>query len=166
MNLIGIDLGIHKISLACFTGDQLVWADTHGVPPEQCRSLQLRELAAFAHDITHMHGAESVWVEDTIIGNNRKYSIQLAQVMGAVLASLGAQHLHQGTDVRVVDNRVWKKAVVGAGHASKDQIKDYIHVTYPAYAPLCGEDQDLYDATCVGLYGLSIIERAKSLQLG
>jgi Holliday junction resolvasome RuvABC endonuclease subunit len=165
MNLIGIDLGVHKIALACFTNDALVWADAHEAPREQARDLQLRELASFASEIATLHGAESVWIEDTIIGNNRKYSIGLAQSMGAVLSAMAQLRLSQGLDTRVVDNKTWKKDVVGSGNADKTAIKHYIDVTHPSYAPLCGADEDLYDAACVGLYGLATMERASHLDL-
>jgi Holliday junction resolvasome RuvABC endonuclease subunit len=165
VNLIGIDLGVHKIALALFIDAHLVQAYAHEAAPDLPRDLQLGELASFAHDLAHMHGAESVWIEDTIIGNNRKYSIQLSQVMGAVLGRLSHLRLTQALDVQLVDNRVWKKHVVGSGHANKEQVRNYIEVTHGAYAPLCGDDQDLYDAACVGLYGLSITQRAADLHL-
>ena len=165
MRLLGIDLGIRKIAITCHADDVLVWADVHDTPEDMSRDLQLRELGMFAAEIAALHAAEAVWIEDTIIGNNRKYSIALAQTMGAVLASLAQLRLSIGTDVRQVDNRTWKKHVVGKGHATKEEIRDYIHVTHGAYAPLCGDDQDLYDAACVGLYGLQLTARAADLRL-
>jgi Holliday junction resolvasome RuvABC endonuclease subunit len=165
VNLLGIDLGTRKVALAVFVESELVQAYVHETPEEMARDLQLRELGGLAHDIGQLHGTDSVWIEDTIIGNNRKYSIQLGQVMGAVLAGMGHLRLSQGTDIQRVDNRVWKREVLGKGHASKDEVKDYIVVTYPAYAPLCGDDQDLYDAACIGLYGLQVTRQAGELHL-
>jgi Holliday junction resolvasome RuvABC endonuclease subunit len=165
MRLLGIDLGIRKIAITCLDDDVLVWADAHSTPEDMSRDLQLRDLGMFAQEISTLHAAEAVWIEDTIIGNNRKYSIGLAQTMGAVLAALAQSRLAQGTDVRLVDNKTWKKDVCGNGNATKDVVRDYIHVTHPAYAPLCGDDQDLYDAACVGLYGLQLTARAADLRL-
>jgi Holliday junction resolvasome RuvABC endonuclease subunit len=133
--------------------------------PHPERDQQLLELGAMAHDFALLHGADSVWVEKVIIGNNRKYSIGLAETMGAVLSDLGQVRLHNGLDIRQADNKAWKKALLGNGNATKEQIRDYIHETYPAYAPLCGDDQDLYDACCIGLYGRLILDRAAHLQL-
>jgi Holliday junction resolvasome RuvABC endonuclease subunit len=115
--------------------------------------------------VATLHRVDQVWIEDTIIGNNRKYSIKLAQVMGAVLSHLGQIRLNTGCDVRLVDNKSWKREIVGNGNSDKAAVRDYIDVTHPAYAALCGDDQDLYDAACIGLYGILICNRARGLKL-
>jgi Holliday junction resolvasome RuvABC endonuclease subunit len=163
VNIIGVDLGVRKVGLAMFSGQDLISAYAFEADSNITRDLQLGEVAGFVHDFALMHEADAVWIEDTIIGNNRKYSIRLAECKGAVMASLS--RMRPGLDVRLVDNKAWKKKVVGNGNASKDQVRDYIDVTHPAYAPLCEGDQDLYDACCVALYGLQITEQAAHLQL-
>jgi Holliday junction resolvasome RuvABC endonuclease subunit len=163
LSIVGIDLGVHKIALYCITvGEMEAWAYE---APHPHRDLQLLELGSMAHDFALLHGADTVWIEDVIIGNNRKYSIGLAQVLGAVLSDLGQVRLHNGLDIRTVDNKTWKKTLLGNGNASKEQIRDYIHGSHPVYAPLCGDDQDLYDACCIALYGRLILDRAAHLQL-
>jgi Holliday junction resolvasome RuvABC endonuclease subunit len=159
MNLAGVDLGIHKVALASFCAgvfDTQVW----NVDPDMPRALQLRELGMVVAGLRQLQGLDQLWIEDTLVGNNIKYSLQLTEVRGAVMA---AQTMD--TDVRLVNVATWKAQVIGDGHASKDAVRDYIHVTHPAYAPLCGDDQDLYDAACIGLYGLQIMERAEGLRL-
>jgi Holliday junction resolvasome RuvABC endonuclease subunit len=163
VSLVGIDLGVHKIAMYCITeGEREAWSYE---APHPHRDLQLLELGAMAHDFALLHGADTVWIEKVIIGNNRKYSIGLAETMGAVLSDLGQVRLHNGLDIRTVDNKAWKKALIGNGNASKEQIRDYIDVAQSAYAPLCGDDQDLYDACCIALYGRLIMDRATHLQL-
>lgn len=165
MNLIGIDLGIYKVALALFTEDKLshtqVYEADHDIP----RDHQLAEIGSFVSNAALLHNADSVWVEDVLAGNNIKYSLSLAETKGAVLTSLHPLRPYNGCDIRTVNVGTWKKEVIGNGNASKDQVKDYIYVTHPAYAPLCGDDQDLCDAACVGLYGLLITSGAKDLQL-
>jgi Holliday junction resolvasome RuvABC endonuclease subunit len=157
MTLMGVDLGIHKV--ACFVPggrpDAQILESSVG-----SRALQLCELSSFVHDMAGLHQVDQVWIEDTLIGNNRKYSIQLTEVRGAVMAALA---LH--ADVRLVNVATWKSQVLGDGHASKDAVRDYIHVTHPDYAALCGSNQDLYDACSISLYGLQIRERASGLRL-
>jgi Holliday junction resolvasome RuvABC endonuclease subunit len=165
VNLVGIDLGVRKIAMAVFEGDSLVNVGVHEASNTLPRDLQLLEVASYAHDYGQLHEADSIWIEDTIIGNNRRYSIRLAETKGAIMADLANLRQMNGTDVRLVDNQTWKKHVVGDGHATKETVQNYIRATHPAYAPLCGEDQDLYDAACVGLYGLTITERAGDLHL-
>lgn len=163
MSVIGIDLGVNKIACVCVTdGEQT--ADAYHVGPGP-RDVQLLELGSFAHDFAMLHGGDSVWVEEVIVGNNRKYSIGLAQTMGAVLSDLGQVRLHNGCDTRTVDNKVWKKELIGNGNASKEDVQNYITDVHSRYAPLCGDDQDLYDACCIALYGLRILDRAAAIQL-
>jgi Holliday junction resolvasome RuvABC endonuclease subunit len=159
MNLMGVDLGIHKV--ACFVLGDAPEARIHDVTGTAApRDYQLMELSRFVHDIALVHQVDQVWIEDTLVGNNVKYSIQLTEVRGAVMAALALS-----ADVRLVNVGTWKKGTVGAGNANKDSIRDYIHVSNPAYAPLCGSDQDLYDAACIALYGRQIMERASDLRL-
>ena len=166
MTLIGVDLGIHKINTAVYThGDSgltLYTVPSH-VAQTDSRPAQLWELSRFLVDLTQSYDADHVWIEDIILGNNRKYSLQLAQVLGACLAAMA---LVQGTcDVHLVDNKTWKKAVVGNGNASKEDVKNYIVESHPSYAALCEDEQDAIDAACVGLYGLTIHDRAEHLTL-
>lgn len=169
MNLVGIDLGTHKISVAAFvegdSGLTLYDARTHDADPDAPRDQVLNELGRFARDLVHTYQPSSVWVEEVIIGNNRKYSLQLAEVKGAVLSTLAMHRRNTGVDIRMVDNKTWKREVIGNGNATKDQVKDYILVTHPAYAALCGDDQDCYDAACIGLYGFTVLERSTHLRL-
>ena len=46
-----------------------------------------------------------------------------------------------------------------------EEIKNYIVDTHPPYALFCGDDQDAYDACCIALYGVTILERADRLTL-
>lgn len=162
MNVMGVDLGIRKAHIFVLLDDDRVHVAgmDMGSDCELSRAYQLLTLGGYVREVMEFWGVDQVWIEDTIIGNNRKYSLQLTEVKGAVMAALA---LH--ADVRLVDNQVWKKAVVGHGNAGKDQVRDYIHVTHGAYAPLCEGNQDLYDACCIALYGRQIMERAKDIHL-
>jgi Holliday junction resolvasome RuvABC endonuclease subunit len=157
----GIDLGTRKIAISLFIEGELVDVYVYEAGVGALRGRQLAEVASYTHDIAVGYEIDHVWIEDVIIGNNRKYSLQLAQVLGAVLSKLNSL----AVDVRLVDNKAWKKAIVGNGNATKDDVKGYIDTHHPAYALLCSADQDLYDATCVGLYGLDIVDKARHLQL-
>lgn len=165
MNLMGVDLGIRQVALAIFVEDVLVHTCVHEAPIDLSRDLQLADLGSYTQTIGTTMAVDSVWVEDTLIGNNAKYSMALAETKGAVLAALARDRLTYGTDIRTVNVGTWKKAVIGRGNAGKEDVQNYIRVTHPAYAPLCGDDQDLYDAACVGLYGRQVLARATDLTL-
>lgn len=161
--LIGIDLGVRKLALAVFYEDVLAGAAEYTSPADLPRDVQLSELGHFALGQAHLHDADSVWIEDVLLGNNAGYSLALAETKGAVMGSLS--HLRPGCDIRAVNNKTWKKEILSNGNAGKDTVRNYIHASHPAYAPLCDGDQDRYDAACVGLYGLRILARAGDLHL-
>lgn len=165
MRVLGVDLGIRKAACTAFHGETLVIAEAFESDVTLPRDIQLRAVAAFVHEHAVLGEVDSVWIEDTIIGNNRRYSIRLAETKGAVMAALAADRLQNGTDIRLVDNKTWKATVVGNGNSTKDAVRDYIHECHSAYAPLCGDDQDIYDACCIGLYGVTILDRASDLHL-
>lgn len=169
MTCFGIDLGTHKVSLAVFAegmdGLRLYDARTYDAGQGAPRDQILDELSRFVSDLAHTYHPDQVWLEDVIVGNNRKYSIQLAQVLGAVMVGLAPHRRIDGLDIRTVDNKAWKREMVGNGNADKDAVRSFIVADHPDYALVCGEDQDCYDACCIGLYGLRVTDRAQDLRL-
>lgn len=165
MKVLGVDLGIRKAAVAAFHGESLITAEAFEAENTLPRDVQLRAVGSFVREFAVLGEVDSVWIEDTIIGNNRRYSIRLAETKGAVMAALSEERLKNGVDVRLVDNKTWKKHVVGNGNADKDTVQNYIRDTRSGYAPLCGDDQDIYDAACIGLYGVTILDRAADLHL-
>lgn len=175
MNLLGVDLGTRKVSTAVFASaepgrrylstppQRLQLTESYMADAELRRAAQLYELSRFVADQALFFEVDQVWIEDVIVGNNHRYSLQLAQVLGAIMAQLCVSV--RVIDTRVVDNKVWKKEIVGNGNATKDTIRNYIVETYPDYALLCADDQDRFDACCIGLYGLQITDRASELKL-
>jgi len=152
MKLCGIDLGIKKVAISYVEDTKLVGTEAYE-SRSPMRTQQLMDLSDFVYESVHHYGAGLVVIEDTLIGNNRKYSIQLSQTMGAVLAGLGLLQSETPLDVLTVDNKKWKKGTVGNGNADKHAIRYWVDECDPAYAELCGGDQDRYDAAAVGLYG-------------
>lgn len=174
MNVLGIDLGIGKIACACYDLSRQVhlvacpWfvSTSHDhLDKATARARQLHEIGSYVHDVANAVKADHIFIESIIIGNNRKYSLDLAQTMGAVLSALHVVSAINGTRIHLVDNKAWKKRLLGNGNADKDAIRTYIDVTYPAYALLCDGDQDRYDACCIGLYGLDVLAGATDLKL-
>jgi len=169
LNIIGIDLGMHKVAMFHLFADGDLYAcdaQIYTTPESEPRDLQLRELAGMVQEWVFLHDPAFVWVEDVLVGNNHRYSLSLAETKGAVLSALGLNRMQNGTDIRTVNVKAWKKEVLGNGNATKDEVRDYIDVSHPLYAPLCDGDQDRYDAACIALYGLQVTQRADGLQLG
>jgi len=168
LKIIGVDLGIRKIAWAVWDGDILVETMAY----ESQRTLRHEQLVdlqtIFMSSAIHHHQPDHVFIEDTLIGNNRKFSIQLSQTMGAVLAGLGlvsqiSALTNHPMGVYLVHNTAWKKELLEKGNAGKELVRDYIYSRDSAYAELCGYDQDRFDAACIGYYGVVIANRAVDL---
>lgn len=152
MAIAGIDLGIAKVAISVLDGDRLHTYVRHS--DAASRGSQLFDLATYTSVILSVWEVPSVFIESTLVGNNTKYSIQLAQTMGAVLSALVSYPVYQ------VNVGTWKKEVLGNGSSKKDQVRAWLEANYPAYAVSCDGDQDSYDATCIALYGRGVLARS------
>ena len=152
MRVVGIDLGIAKVALSFVKKGTLLGTEAY-----QSHSMllthQLMDLGDYLYSEVKYFKPAYVFIEATIIGNNRKYSIRLAETMGAALCQLGLLQTEQLFDVVPVNNKSWKLHTVGDGNATKTAVRNYIDGIQEAYSGLCGDDQDRYDAAAIGLYG-------------
>ena len=90
--------------------------------------------------------ADWVYIELPVMGVNVKALRDQATVIGMIRYWLWSNDFSHS----MVDNTVWKKGVIGNGHASKEEIAAYaqrvLHI--PANYP-----QDVYDAACIAAWG-------------
>ncbi len=96
-------------------------------------------------------GVTWVYVESPVLAQfrgktNAKALRDQAQVLGVIRSFLW----RNGLDHTLVDNTVWKKGLLGNGHASKEEIAAYAQkmLGMPADLP-----QDAYDAACIAAWG-------------
>ena len=158
MIVCGVDLGGRKVAISTFVDGELTNL-SHLEVAKTTRARELREIAEYTLDITKV--ADYVFVEEPLVGRGVRASMQVSQAAGAVLAALGGG-VHEVKSA-LVPVGTWKKEVIGSGSANKDTVKDWLREAYPVYATLCGSNQDRIDATCIGLYGVQLIERADAL---
>lgn len=161
MKVMGIDCGTRKATVVIIEDNTMVYNQTFEPDESLDRAECLGILSAWVQYQARAYQPDWVWIESIIVGNNRKYSIKLAEVFGAVLSQLVLPALGIGT----VDNKQWKKALIGNGNASKEDIQTWLQLEHGSFALLCDDDQDMYDATCIALYGREIVGRADGLQL-
>ena len=91
-------------------------------------------------------GVEWFYVERPPYGVNPRATIDQACVLGAIRFILGELHMPYS----LVDPGTWKKAVLGNGHASKDDIKAW---AIRALGVPDGQEQDIYDAALIAQFG-------------
>lgn len=161
MRIMGIDLGTRKLAYAIWEDGVLVETDAYESPDDYMRHVQLMDLHDWIYEVAQNTKPDHILIEDTLVGNNVKYSIQLSQVMGAVMVSLGLYGMEHCVGIYLVNNKTWKKDVLGNGNATKDLIQLWLYERDTAYSVLCGDDQDRFDAACIGYYGCLIADRAE-----
>lgn len=164
MRNIGIDLGIRKIAYS-YWEDDILKATYASESHAASRPEELEELADFIYCEVQYARPDYVWVEDNLVGNNVKYSIKLAQTMGAVMLRMAELYHICDFNMYTVQPTKWKKEVLGKGNASKDDIREYMYQRDSAYSVLCGNDQDRLDAACIGYYGYQVAKRTESGKL-
>ena len=162
MRVMGVDLGVHKIAYALWEDGVLLETDAYNTNAST-RQEQLLHVSDYIYEVVHNTQPDMVFIEDVLIGNNRKYSMQLAETKGAVLANLGLLEMEQALTTMMVNVGTWKKETIGNGKASKDAIRDYLYSLDSAYSVLCGYDQDRFDAACIGYYGVVLDARTNAL---
>jgi Holliday junction resolvasome RuvABC endonuclease subunit len=152
MRIVGIDLGIRKVAVAHLQDDMLVATEAYA-STEYLRTTQLMDLGHWVSAMVAECDADLVAIEEPLVGNNRRYSLRIAEVFGALLAQLGELQQERQLDVVSVNVQNWKKQLLGKGNATKLSVREYIDGVDEAYADICGDDQDRYDAAAIGLYG-------------
>lgn len=167
MKVMGVDLGIRKIAYSIWDKGVLVGAYAYETN-ELVRYDELEVASNWLGEAVTYEKPDLVVIEETLVGNNTKYSIKLAQMMGAVLANLSVVKQYaiaDGWDFDILTANVkqWKKDVIGNGNASKELIREHVISWDSAYSVLCGRDQDRFDAACIGYYGLILHARAVAL---
>ena len=85
-----------------------------------------------------------VAIEQAIFIQNPKTTVEIANVIGCVRMAC----YMRGFDVIMVDNRKWKKEILGRGNAKKQEIMDYAVERWGKVFP----EQDFADAACIAAW--------------
>ncbi len=85
-----------------------------------------------------------VAIEQAIFIQNPKTTVEIANVIGCVRTVCYVK----GFDVTMVDNRRWKKAILGKGNAKKPEILSY---AIERWGDIFAE-QDFADAACIAAW--------------
>ncbi len=101
-------------------------------------------LVGFSEELSKIKEVNFAAIETAIFIQNPKTTIAIANVIGATWGFL----LSRNIQVKLIDNRQWKKFVVGKGNASKLEIKQYAIDKWGDRFP----EQDYADAACIALW--------------
>tara|TARA_R110002020_G_scaffold67742_2_gene177708 strand:+ start:769 stop:1221 length:453 start_codon:yes stop_codon:yes gene_type:complete len=98
----------------------------------------------FSKELSKINQVEFASIEAAIFIQNPKTTIAIANVIGAAWAFL----LEQSINTAIIDNRSWKKTIIGKGNSSKDDIKQFAIEKWGDKFP----EQDYADAACIALW--------------
>lgn len=92
----------------------------------------------------------AAYIESPVVGRGgvRTTMVQ-CWTAGAILAAL---HRHE-IPVGLANVSSWKKAVVGHGRASKEDVAKVVELRWPAIYEEAAGSQDVLDATCIAHFG-------------
>lgn len=149
----GVDPASKKIAMFA-DDDGLVRAHVIEVRKSD-RNTELMSLRAQMEDILLYDPQPIIYCEEPVLAGARniRTTILIAETVGMIL-SLNAE-------VRVVPISSWKKATVGKGNATKDEVTEWLKEEHPGYTSYCRdtkqrESQDLRDAAAIFIYGRSV----------
>lgn len=99
-----------------------------------------------------------VFIEEPPVAGarNLRTALKLAQAVGAIVASVTGSY----TRCYFVPVATWKKATVGKGNATKQEVALWLSRLHPSYAAQCDGSQDLTDACCIARYGIGVVADA------
>ena len=154
MKILGIDPGLQK------TGWGLISSEGYRLRFIQCGLIKtqtsgaLSKRLAFLHeelsDVIRTHSPETAAIEETFVNRNPASALKLGQARGVLLAvpSLFGLEVFEYSANKV------KKSVVGAGHASKEQVQMMVKTLLPTCGTISADEADaLAVAICHAHYG-------------
>ena len=101
-------------------------------------------VVGFSKELSKIKLIDVAAIEAAIFIQNPKTTIAIASVIGAAWAFLVARNIQ----TTIIDNRKWKKIVLGKGNASKEDIKKFAIEKWGDIFP----EQDYADAACIALW--------------
>jgi len=154
MNIWGIDCSSKNIAISSFKYEDLDWTIclTCDIKDTQLRIL---ELCKIFERIINKNLPDKVFIEESIFVQNFKTSKAITEVIGNIKWICNGRKVPFET----VQNRVWKKKVIGNGGCSKEDIAEFVKKKFPKVKD---EPQDVFDCVGVGLWGIKKVEEEKS----
>jgi crossover junction endodeoxyribonuclease RuvC len=163
LRLIGIDPGLRNTGWGIIEseGSRLVHVANGTIRPEISGELpvRLRQLFEGLRDILVRYGPDGAAVEKTFVSKDANATLKLGQARGVLLLAPALAGLEVA---EYAPNQV-KKAVVGAGHAGKGQIKMMVEMLLPGCNPHSDDAADALAIAITHAHRLPLLERARKI---
>ena len=146
MRICGIDADSKKLAIVVFENDQL---ESWHFLESKSKETQDRIFDLYFHFEAFVKSKKPdiVFIEESFYTNNFKTSKAITEVIGNCKLICKLNKI----PFELVQNKTWKKYVIGNGNATKEDIKNFVDKKYPK---LKDEPQDIADACAICLYGV------------
>lgn len=146
MKIVGIDADSKKIAAVIFENDQL---ESWHLMESKNKDTQERifELYFQFESFIKSKKPGKIFIEESIFCQNFLTSKAITEVLAncKLLCKLNL------VPFEMVQNKTWKKHIIGNGNATKEDIKKFVVKKYPQ---LEKEPQDIADALCICMWGI------------
>lgn len=158
--ILGIDASSTHIAFVALHGNEFhvtVSKNLGKSGPESCHQARLLtlktigELNKWASNANEIHA----FYELPVLGRGGfRSTIVQCFTSGAVQGAL----YERQCPTYPVNVSSWKKAVVGRGNADKGQVAEFLRLRWNTLYCSASGNQDVYDASCIALYGRQFLE--------
>jgi len=153
LRIIGIDPGLQHTGwgIIDLDGNRLshVAHGTISTNSKWALSERLKQISAGIKEQVELHHPQDAAIEEVFVNNNPASSLKLGVARGAAILTLAQMSL----DVAEYPPNVVKKAVVGAGHAQKEQIQAMVKILLPGVVAAADAADALAIAICHAHHG-------------
>lgn len=101
-----------------------------------------------------------VFIEDALAGRG---GVKATKVQAYTNGGVQAASYGRAEGVYLVNVGTWKKAIIGKGNATKDEVASCIQEIWQEAGEEAGNDQDLLDAAAIALYGAGVVRRGTAM---
>lgn len=159
MNILGIDPALVNTgwALLSFNNNQINYISSgviRTIPSDEIH-LRLYKIYHEIENIIKLYNPTAMAIEETFINKNATSSLKLGYVRGVILSLAGKYNM---TLLEFKPNYI-KKAVVGIGHAEKEQIMHMIKLIIPSIKSIKSSDEA--DALAIAYTGIVSINNMK-----
>jgi Holliday junction resolvasome RuvABC endonuclease subunit len=147
MRIAGADVNSFYVAIAWSSGpNEVGWVvlPSDKKAKQQPALQRMRDIYLSLKDWLFRNRIDIVYIEEIPYVRNPKTARELISVRAVTALAF----LDAGTDVRFIDNKVWKKRIVGKGSADKEAVADWVRSNAPSVIQSANL-QDVYDAWCV-----------------
>lgn len=153
MRIIGIDPGLQHTGwgIVDINGNKLshVANGTISTNAKSPIAERLKKISQGIQEQIEIYKPQTSAIEEVFVNNNPKSSLKLGEARGTAIVTLAQMCL----DVSQYTPNVVKKAVVGAGHAKKEQVQAMIKVLLPGVEAASDAADALAVAICHAHHG-------------